>query len=290
MTDLDPRLNAYRPDLADIALSGQLAAESYSAGAELEIRRGAADLRRAPEPGAPLESQLLFGEKVSCFERKSGWAWVQNRRDGYVGYLRADALGEPRARPSHQVSALRTLLFPAPDLKAPILDSLSMASPVAVIARSGDYSEIDGGGWIYTEHLTALDQPQPDYTATALAFLGTPYLWGGRSSLGLDCSALVQLALALAGMPCRRDSGQQETSLGPMEPWRPGTTRPRYGDLIYMADHVAIALDETRVVHATAHGLQVRIEPLADLEARVQADGGITALLRPRLDSDQSAA
>jgi len=281
MKPLDPRLHAYRGDLAAEALSGRVEAARFVAGEAAQVCRGIADLRKRPAADAPLDSQLLFGEAVTRYDTADGWAWVQSREDGYVGYVEATALSARFAAPSRRVAVLRTFLYPEPDLKAPPLDCLSMASPVEVTAEQGVFSEVrsgaDGSAWIYSRHLAALDDVVADYTATALQFLGAPYLWGGKGSLGLDCSALIQLALARAGIACQRDSDMQAESLGEAVPYEAGNYTPRYGDLIYSPGHVAIALDETRVVHANAHHMLVTIEPLANLLARVEADSGRAA-------------
>ncbi len=288
MTQLDPRLHAFRPDLAARNLSGRIEARRFVAGSPAQVRRGTADLRRAPAADAPLDSQLLFGEAVTCYETKDGWAWVQNRSDGYVGYVEAGALTEEVAVPSHRVSVLRSFLYAEPDLKAPTLDCLSVTSPVAAVAERDGFSEIAGGGWIYGRHLEPLDAVAPDYVAGALQFLGVPYLWGGRSSLGLDCSALIQLVLARAGIACPRDSDMQAAELGErVAQGRP--ERPlRRGDLIFMPGHAVIALDEEQVVHANAHDMLVAIEPLAPVIARVAEESGrpaeatVDAVRRPR--------
>ena len=291
MKPLDPRLHAYRGDLAAEALSGRVEAARFVAGEPAQVCRGLADLRHRPAADAPLDTQLLFGEAVTRYDTADGWAWVQSREDGYVGYVEAAALSASFAVPDHRVAVLRSFLYPEPDLKTPPLDCLSMASPVEVIGTQGAFSEVRGSAeetaWIYSRHLAALDEVVPDYTATALEFLGAPYLWGGRGSLGLDCSALVQLALARAGIACQRDSDMQAETLGDALPYEAGRYRPAYGDLIYFPGHVAIALDETQVVHANAHHMLVVIEPLTDLLARVEAESGreagkgIDAVRRP---------
>lgn len=282
MTDLDPRLNAFRDDLADARLEGRVAAARYVEGRAAEVRRGVVDLRRRPEAQAPLDTQLLYGEPVKVFDEAGGWAWVQNETDGYVGYLESAALGAPGGRPTHRLRALRSFLYPAPDLKAPPLDCLSIASPVRVVAQEGAYSELAGGGWLYTKHLQPLEETSPDFVATALEFLGTPYYWGGRSSIGLDCSTLVQLSLACAGIPVLRDSYQQATSLGEALNGLPGDIALERGDLVFSPGHVAMVLDETRVLHANGFTMSVAIEKLEALEGRVrkETDGGFTCVRR----------
>jgi cell wall-associated NlpC family hydrolase len=217
---------------------------------------------------------------VGIYEVADGWAWVQNRADGYVGYAAADGLREEGQVPTHWVKVLRTLVFPEPDEKAAPLDALSMTARVRVVAEAGRFRELAGGGWVYGRHLAPLDEPAEDFVAVALQFLGVPYLWGGKTSQGLDCSGLVQVALAAAGTDAPRDSDMQAAGLGES---RPLDAELAHGDLVYMPDHVAIALDRWRVVHANAHEMLTSIEPLDELVARVTElyGQGITAVRRP---------
>ncbi len=285
MTELDPRLNAYRPDLAAESLKGRVAAARFTAGQPAQVACGTAALRRRPGADAPQDTQLLSGEEVTVFDEAEGWAWVQNRPDGYVGYVVSAALGRDVRAAMHSVKALRTFLYPEPDLKAPPLDALTMTGRVAVTGTEGGYSEVAFGGrrgWVYSRHLAAQGEGggevEPDFVATALRFLGVPYLWGGKASGGLDCSGLVQVALARAGIPCPRDSDLQAASLGVELPWDPGRTGLQRGDLIYFPGHVAIALDAELVVSANAHAMMVSVEPLAELEVRVKQESGGTGV------------
>jgi cell wall-associated NlpC family hydrolase len=282
MTELDPRLNAFRDDLADARLKDQVAAPRYAEGRLAGVARGVADLRRAPDAASGLDTQLLHGETVRVFDEAGGWAWVQSETDGYVGYLDGTALGAAVEAPTHRLRALRSFLFPEPNLKTPPLDCLSIGSPLQVVGSKNGYSELAGGGWLFSRHLQPLGETSPDFTATALEFLGTPYYWGGRSSIGLDCAALVQISLACAGVSLRRDSYQQATSAGEALNGLPGETTLKRGDLVYSPGHVAIMLDASRIVHATGFTMSVVVEPLADLEARVreQTGGGFTVLRR----------
>jgi cell wall-associated NlpC family hydrolase len=274
MTDPDPRLNAFRDDLADARLKDRVAAARYVEGRPAGIARGVADLRRRPDAAAGLDTQLLYGEPVRVFEEKEGWAWVQNVTDGYVGYVESTALGAPPPAPTHRLRALRSFLFPEPNLKAPPLDCLSIASPLCVVGTRDAYSELAGGGWLYSKHLQPVGETSPDFVATALEFLGTPYYWGGRSSTGLDCSTLVQLSLACAGLPVLRDSYQQATTVGEALNGLPGDVALQRGDLVYSRGHVAIMLDQNRVVHANGFTMSVATEDLSALEGRVLAETG----------------
>ncbi|MDX1402023.1 MAG: NlpC/P60 family protein, partial [Kiloniellales bacterium] len=185
--------------------------------------------------------------------------------------------------PSHCITALRSYLFPEPDIKCPPTDLLPMTASLSVEKIQDGFAKLSSGGWVFAKHIAELDVLEPDYVATALKFLGTPYLWGGRSSIGLDCSALLQLSLARAGVVVLRDSDHQQKTLGKDLGWETGKTRAKRGDLLHMHGHCAIALDETRVVHATAYTMSVIIEETAALEKRVieQSGKGITGRRRP---------
>ncbi len=275
----DPFLHAYRDDLAAASLKGRVSAERFTEGRQAGICKGLVDLRREPDAGSRLDTQLLFGETATVYDERDGWAWVQNETDSYVGYVESAALGEAPKPPTDQVSALRSYLFPEPDLKAPPLDCLSIASPVRVVGEDGDYAALDGGGFLYRKHLAALpSENESDYVASALRFLGTPYYWGGRSSIGLDCAALIQLCLARAGMPVLRDSYMQGSSVGQAVDWRPGETILRRGDLVYFPGHCVIMLDDREVVHANAFTMSVAIEALEAVEQRVIAESGGTGI------------
>jgi cell wall-associated NlpC family hydrolase len=255
------------------------------------VARGVAALRRRPGADAPQDSQLLSGEEVRVYDEAEGWAWVQNRTDSYVGYVESAALGAETRAASHSVAVLRSFLFPGPDLKLPPLDALSMTGRVAVTGTEGGYSQVAFGGrngWIYSRHLAPEGEVAGDFVATALQFLGVPYLWGGKASGGLDCSGLVQVALARAGIPCPRDSDLQAESLGAAVSWEPGRTELQRGDLIYFPGHVAIALDARDVVSANAHAMMVSIEPLEVLEARVKQESGGTGVTAVRRLSDSA--
>ncbi len=285
MADLDPRLNAYRPDLAAESLEGRVVATRFTAGRPAQVRCGVAALRRRPEADAPQDTQLLSGEAVTVYDQAEGWAWVQNRTDGYVGYVESSALGTQTSATTHSVKVPRSFLFPGPDLKLPPLDALTMTGRVAVTDTAGAYSHVAFGGqsgWVYSRHLAPEGEVEPDFVATALQFLGVPYLWGGKASDGLDCSGLVQVALVRAGIPCPRDSCVQTESLGAELPWQPGRTELRRGDLIYFPGHCAIALDAVQVVNANANAMMVSIEPLAELVVRVEQESGGTGVTAVR--------
>ena len=266
MTARDARLHAFRPDLADARLQGEVGAERFVAGRPARVAASVADVLEAPRADAGLSTQFLFGDDVAVFEERDGWAWVQAARDGYVGYVAAAALGERAQEPTHVVSVPRTFLYPGPDLRFPRAGELSMGSAVTVAGeaetRGTHYAVLASGEAVVASHLRPLAGHAADYVSVAETFLGTPYLWGGVSGFGIDCSGLVQLALRMAGRDALRDSDMQAASLGaPLDPG-PDFSGLRRGDLVFWTGHVAIMTGARNVVHASGHTMQVSREGL----------------------------
>ena len=278
MTELDPRLNPYRRDIAARHLQGQVEAAQFVDGTVYEVIEPIADLRREPAPEAALDTQALKGERVTVYEvSDEGWAWGQLETDGYVGYLSANALGPVGPLPTHRVCVPRTFGFPGPDIKLPPMIALPMGARVD-IARETERFALDAFNWHYPlSHVAPLAKRQPDFVAVGEMFMNAPYLWGGKSSLGIDCSGLVQIALQLAGVSCPRDTYMQESALG-----RPKSlTELRRGDLIFWKGHVAIACDTTTIIHANAHHMMVAKEPITEAIIRIKRTGSdVTSVKR----------
>ncbi len=266
----DRRITPVRADLADERLRGQVEAERYTAGTVRRVTASFAPLHRHPSREAPVDTQAIFGEAVSVYDEHEGWAWVQLHEDGYVGYLPSDALGNPGPAPTHKVSAIRTFVYPGPNLKLPYQDYLTFNARLAVTGTEGDYARLADGGWVYAPHLAPLDAREPDYVSVAERFLHTPYLWGGKTSLGIDCSGLAQIALTAAGIKAPRDSDMQEGELGTAVEVKPDLSGLRRGDLVFWKGHVGLMLDGTNFIHATGHSMTVMIEPLAVAEERIR--------------------
>jgi hypothetical protein len=266
----DPRITPARPDLAAAHLRGKIAAERFVEGTEQEVVVGVAPLRKEPSHQAPLLTEALYGERVTIYETdEEGWAWGQLKSDSYVGWMPASALLAPQAEPTHRVSALRTLVFPGPSIKLPPTDALPLEARVAVVRQDDDLAVTATGGHIPARHLAPLHSKESDFVAVAERFVGTPYLWGGKSSVGIDCSGLVQVALSACGIACPRDSDMQEVTLGqPIS--LAGLQR---GDLVFWKGHVAIALGRNSMIHANAFHMAVAIEPVAEGLTRIGAAG-----------------
>lgn len=269
----DPNVTPARPDLAAAYLRGRIAADRYVDGTPTRVVRPRLAVRARPDPDAPWTSELLMGEAFVAYERREGWAWGQVEADGYVGYVRDDGLDAAAPGPTHAIAALAALVFPAADLKREPVAALSFGARVAVADRAGGFARLAGGGWVASVALGPLDAVVPDHVATALRFLGVPYLWGGRSSVGIDCSGLVQVALTAAGIPAPRDSYQQEQAVGdPVA--ADGWDRLQRGDLVFFPGHVGIMVDGTVLLHANATAMAVSLDPLAAVAARVAAAQG----------------
>lgn len=286
MTAHDPRLAAFRPDLADARLRGHVEAARFVEGRPARIGVSVADIRKAPRPDAGLNTQALFGDELRVFDIAEGWAWAQNERDGYVGYVADTALTERAAAPTHVVAVPRTFLYPGPDLKWPRSGELSLGSRVTVTgsaeARGTRYALLAGGEAAVEAHLGPLDKPVPDFVAVAETLIHTPYLWGGASAFGIDCSGLVQLSMLMAGRIVLRDSDMQAGSIGsPIEPGE-GFSGLRRGDLVFWKGHVAIMTDPDTMIHANGHTMTVALEPLRAAVERIgYLYGSPTGFRRP---------
>ena len=279
----DPRRHPWRPDLAAAGLEGRVPSRRFVTGTPRQVRTGCAALKATPDDAAGQTSQLLWGESFTVYEEVDGWAWGQNLTDGYVGYVRNACLDARVTGPSHRVIALRSFVYPRPDLKAPPREVLSLGSPVTVEGGRDGYVAITGGGWVFAGHLVPWNHAEPDFVATAGRLLGVPYLWGGRTSLGLDCSALVQLVLAVAGLSAPRDSDMQRNELGRLIEGDGGAALRR-GDLVFFPGHVGLMVDDERLIHATAFTMTVTVEPLATVVARTDPTRGGGVLAVRRLD------
>jgi len=277
LANFDPRITPARPDLAAAHLRGKVEAEHFVEGTEQEVVVGLAPVRKEPSHEAPLVTEALAGERVTIYQTdEEGWTWGQLATDGYVGWLPAAALLAPGPAPTHRVAALRTLVFPGPSIKLPPMDALPLGARIAMAREQESFAVTSSGGFVPMRHLAPVANVDPDFVAVAERFVGVPYLWGGKSSLGLDCSGLVQIALTACGIKCPRDSDMQESALG-----KPASLAGlQSGDLIFWKGHVAIARGRNSMIHANAFHMAVTIESVAEGLARIGAAGSQVTSVR----------
>lgn len=278
---LDPRIHAYRPDLADRRLEGMVEAPSFVDGATFTVSTTRVPLWQNSRLDSRWGSELLYGETVQVFDIRRGLAWCQSDTDGYVGYVAAEALQAATDPPTHRVRAIRAPIFPEADLKKPVVTWRSIASRVSLTGQEKKrFLELTDGTWIYSRHVEPIETVTEDYIATAKRFMELPYIWGGRSGAGLDCSALIQLCLNFAGMDdCPRDTDQQREGLGKM---LPPDTPLKTGDFTFFPGHIGIMLDDTMMLHANATHMAVSIDAAAEVASwTLKSDGaGITGVNR----------
>jgi len=272
---IDPRINAFRQDLADKTLYDSVKATKYVEPVIRQCLCGVLPMLAAPKEDARQISQIRYGEFMDVFEtRKDGFLWVQNRSDRYVGYIPdTGCLGESIAMMSNRVTALRTFVYPEPDVKSPPFDELTLGSFVSISGKNGQFLELSNGGFIFEKHVMATEFANADdYVFTAGRMLHTPYLWGGRTPKGIDCSALIQLSLEMAGIDAPRDCDLQCAAFGkPLDAhWRDKAWRR--GDIVFLfdgANHVGFMTDSDHIIHANASfTMDVTVEPLVDLVGR----------------------
>jgi cell wall-associated NlpC family hydrolase len=269
---LDPRRHAYRADLADARLRDLIASERYVQGEPRQVGAPSLPLRREPRFDSVLETEALKGETVTVFSESEGWAWVQIDRDLYVGYMPSEGLSASIVEPTHRIAALRTYVYSEPDGKSPPLALLSLNAFVTAEAEVGRFLALEGGGFVFARHVRPAGEVVEDPVAVAEAFLGTPYLWGGRTSIGLDCSGLVQLAFEAGGYMVPRDADMQSEEFGEPLTWREGMELCR-GDLVFWEGHVGIMTSPAHLLHANAFHMAVEREPFAEARARIKEAG-----------------
>jgi cell wall-associated NlpC family hydrolase len=273
MSNFDKRLTPARPDLAASHLRGKVEAGRFADGVKMQVIDVSAPLRSAPTPEASLDTEALHGERVTVYEEtEEGWSWGQLVRDGYVGWLPSNALAKESSKATHRVRALRTFLFPKPDIKSPPVASFSFGSEILVKREEASFVVAQNGSFIPKQHVVALDFRERDPLEVAKRFIGTPYLWGGKTSAGLDCSALVQLALQSTGIECPRDSDMQQ-KIGKSVSFSGDTRALTPGDLIFWKGHVGFYAGDGKLLHANAFHMAVAEESLIDATSRIRKSG-----------------
>ncbi len=278
----DPRLTLARPDLADARLEGLVKAERYAPARPMRVAAPVAPMHRAPDHASERVDEMIYGETFAALapagDSADDFVWGQARRDGHVGFVPAGALAPVADPPTHRVAAIRTYAFAEASIRSAASGPFSLNALVRIEAQEGAFNRAADGGWFWSGHLALIGSFERDPAAVAERFLGAPYLWGGRTSAGLDCSGLIQQALYACGKACPRDADLQlaegrKIAGADMAPSDLACSDLARGDLVGWRRHIGMLLDETHLIHATAYHMAVVIEPLADATARNEAAG-----------------
>src|SRR5690606_36231908 len=231
------------------------------------------DLRNGPLPDAGLDSQLLVGDAVAVFEDAEGYAWLQSLRDGYVGYAASAGLAPDGSEPTHVVAVPRTFAYREADMKKPATGAYSIGSRLRIAGtaetRGLGYAVLDSGEALVAAHLKSAGETVADFVSVAESLENTPYLWGGASAFGIDCSGLVQLAMRMAGRTVLRDTDMQAASIGKALDIGGDLAGLRRGDLVFWKGHVAIMQDGENIIHANGHTMTVAREKLHQAVERI---------------------
>lgn len=289
---LDRRLHAFRDDLADISLKDRISAQRFVDGHDYHVTADIAPLYPRPSFDTEMDTQVLAGHAVRVFELSKDWAWCQLAGDGYVGYVPTDMLvrGAPREA-THTVIAPEAFAYAAPNARAQPICRALFGTYIAALSDAGDFIELAGGGFIGKRHCETVSAIEPDYVETMQLFLNAPYLWGGKSIRGIDCSGLVQLALTRAGIACPRDTDMQESVLsGDMAADDAILKMLQRGDIVYWPRHVATMIDRHHAIHANGTAMSVSIDPINEIASRSRGEGPIVAAVKRLMPSAGSAA
>lgn len=268
----DRRITPARKDIAAAHLHGEVEADAFVEPTRFRVLASSVPMHRARDASLGYETELLHGELIDVYEIGDGWAWGQAVRDGYVGYVEALALAPDVLLPTQRVSALRSFLYPGTSIKTTPSGFLPYGAEVHVEAFEDRFART-AQGYLFAAHLAPLDAPATDPVDEAERFLGIPYLWGGKTSLGIDCSGLVQSVCHACGLDAPRDSDMQENALGTALALPNDPRHFQRGDLLFWPGHVALCQGDGRMIHATAHSMSVISEEIASALERIAGQG-----------------
>jgi cell wall-associated NlpC family hydrolase len=269
---LDPRVNAFRPDLAHADLADRVGAQHYVLPNRLTVSASLTGVHKQADAASENISQLLYREQFDVLESGPDWCWGQCVHDGYVGYVpRAALTPDALPAPTHRVRHAQAHIYATASIKSAVVKPLWRGSVVAVLATDEKFAQLAEGGFIKLTALCGLQEFATDWVQQAADCVGTPYLWGGRTRDGIDCSGLVQMALMACGIACPRDTDMQAEQIGAAVAEADWHTLKR-GDFVFFPGHVGIMHDASTLLHANAFHMKTVIEPLADVVTRLLPD------------------
>ena len=265
----DRRITAIRKDIASDYFKGLIKRKKFVEGVKHTVISNYSPLHSSKS--STISSQLLFGEQVYVFDQSNGWSWVQGMRDGYVGYTPSKNLKKQRIKSSHKVSSLRTFVYSSSNIKSDVITYLSLNSLVLISDRRNNFVKIKNLGWCFKNDFEKISKSNFNIVELSKKYLGTPYLWGGRDSMGIDCSGLVLNIMQMNCINFPRDTDLQESFVTKSIKYEKNL---RAGDLVFWKGHVAMMVDKKNIIHANAFHMITNIEPLQTVKKRILKENG----------------
>ncbi len=215
-----------------------------------------ANINSKPSEKSEITSQILYGEKFKILSKKNGWLKIKTNFDNYVGFIKKSKFNK-NFKPTNKICKLKSKIFKKINNKfVPTNNFLYFASGISIKNFNKDYVEFERNKWIKKKDIKKIDHYEKNYIKIVKLFLGSKYLWGGKTSIGIDCSALIQIYFYYNRVFFPRDTKDQ------IKFCKKKSKKKLYrGDIIFWKGHVGMCIDRSKFIHAYGPKKKVLIMP-----------------------------